>query len=74
MVTRAVLLSPIRQAWLSLKNDPLVSTRQAAEILSCSVWTIRRLAHTQLLRSVRVAGRGRMRFRQSDVLALLGKV
>lgn len=72
-IARAELISPIRQAWANLKNDPLVSTRQAAEILNCSIWTIRRLAHANLLRSVRVAGRGRMRYRQSDVMGLLGK-
>jgi Helix-turn-helix domain len=70
---RNELLSPVRREWASLRNDPLVSTREAASLLGVSVWTLRRYHHIGLLRGA-VRGHHGLRFRQSSIRALLKKV
>ena len=67
-IQRAVL-SPVQQGWLSLRDDPLVGVREAAETLGCSVYSIRRWLKTGRIRFVRVAGR--LKMRQSQILALI---
>lgn len=48
----------------------LVTARQAAEILGCSIFTVRRLDRSGVLPAVRLTKRGNLRFRLADVEAL----
>ena len=66
---RAKLLSPVQQQWMSLRDDPLVCTREAAALLGTSLYSLRRWLKLGRLRSCRVAGR--IKIRQSEVLKLI---
>jgi excisionase family DNA binding protein len=54
-------------------RHPLVSTREAAEILDCCAETVRRAVADGRIEAVRIRKRGWMRFRRSDLLRLLGE-
>lgn len=54
-------------------TDPLLSTGEAAKILDVSDETLRRWTKEGLVRHVRMPS-GRMRYRRSDVLAVLEPV
>jgi len=56
----------LRAMWLSLKDDPLLRLKEACQLLSASEQTLRKWARMGRIRTVRIAGRYRVR--KSEVL------
>ncbi len=52
-------------------QDRLVTAEEAAQLLGLTVATVRRLTHTRELPVVRPTGRRAVRYRKSDLEALL---
>jgi excisionase family DNA binding protein len=55
----------------TLSEPKLIGANQAARLLGVSVWTVRRMARSGTLQPVRLGPRANLRFRRSDVDALI---
>ena len=62
-------VSPITVAWGTLKTDPLINIREAAETLGAHPCTIRRWVAQKRIPAVRVGGQ--IKIRQSQALKFI---